>query len=1076
MLPRRFRTRALLSITLIGIAVLVICSYTPIPSPNFLRSRVAEYSSSHTSFGWWHRWWPVAESDKCKDGTPKSNSERLDTGDMYPELDFSLPDNGGTGFWNEFLESRYRKIKQTWKDMPLEVIVLPQSHVDPGWLRTFDDYFENSVTFILDNMVNFLNKTKEFKFIWAEISFFSKWWEKQNKHTQDTIKEILKRNQLEFVTGGWVMVDEATTSYFAIIDQLIEGHQWLSQFTNVTPQHGWSVDVFGHSASLPYILSVAGITDMVILRAHYSWKAFLAKMQSFDFYWAQPFNSPKILCHMGPSDLYSFKYTCGPDPFSCLNYDFRKVGGEMSESTADIITDKNVELKASYLLAQYGRYASLFNHSVLLVPLGDDFRYNIHSEWEQQYKNYKKLFDYINGKKNWNVRIRFGTVADYFKEVHRRLHKYPSKTLMSLSGDFLPYADIYANSRPSYWTGYYTTRPFYKKLARELEHWLRSAEILYSLTKTNIKESEMDILLKDYSSLVTARQNLALFQHHDAITGTSRRHVMEDYGRKLHVGIVNSMSVAAHMTQILLMRRLYEENTWTSQVYPDVYRIVWNNPSKKMSVVTSDSGRKIIFFNPLTIIRTETIRLKVRSSHIKVLDSEGNTVPSQLNPTWKSGFTMSSSVFELIFVVTVGPLSFSTYTLDRNHATDSNDLTKSVISLYLKDDSTESVKNSAFRFEEPKDIDINLDSPHLRAKFSSSGVLKEIYMKSSGITKSVDIDFKAYIPWIYRSGAYLFQPDHPDPIPVSNLTDHFPFLCVVRGPIVSELNIVYQDFFKFSVRLYHFDSAPSGLQIDVSSDISKLSKDVELIMRINSDVNNNGIFFTDSNGFQMLKRKYVTNLPIQGNYYPATSSIYIEDEEIRLNLLVPHSHGVTSPFPGTVEIMLDRKTRNDDGRGMSEGVEDNQMVSRTFWLVPESVDKEFLQSLSLKTHTLSLRSQYPILTFVTDNGEAIITNEKLSFLSEPWPLDVHLINLRTISSEEDYSMPSNSSLMVINENNSCKMQSFIDQRVKNSKEDFFRTVKVKTIVKTSLTGTMPFTQDSNLTSIPNLQTYKITFR
>ena len=59
----------------------------------------------------------------------------------------------------------------------------------------------------------------------------------------------------------------------------------------------------------------------------------------------------------------------------------------------------------------------------------------------------------------------------------------------------------------------------------------------------------------------------------------------------------------------------------------------------------------------------------------------------------------------------------------------------------------------------------------------------------------------------------------------------------------------------------------------------------ELIMRINSGVQSGDLFFTDLNGFQMVKRKRYAKLPLQANYYPIPSMSYIQDDTSRLTLI-----------------------------------------------------------------------------------------------------------------------------------------------------------------------------------------------
>ena len=129
-----------------------------------------------------------------------------------------------------------------------------------------------------------------------------------------------------------------------------------------------------------------------------------------------------------------------------------------------------------------------------------------------RYPQLQPMMEYINSHPELNTQVKWGTISDYFNHIKKSNTNFPS-----LSGDFFTYAD----RLDEYWSGYYTTRPFFKNLDRVLESSIRRTEILFSFHREK----------GDVEKLTKARNTLSLFQHHDAITGTAQRHVVLDYAR-----------------------------------------------------------------------------------------------------------------------------------------------------------------------------------------------------------------------------------------------------------------------------------------------------------------------------------------------------------------------------------------------------------------------------------------------------------------------------------------------------------------------------------------------------------------
>ncbi|KOB77029.1 Alpha-mannosidase [Operophtera brumata] len=355
------------------------------------------------------------------------------------------------------------------------------------------------------------------------------------------------------------MNDEANSHWLSIVQQLTTGHQWLLDNLGYIPKNSWAIDPFGHSSTQPYLLKLAGFENSLIQRIHYRVKKELASNRQLEFKWRQLW-----------------------DPKVCCQFDFKRLPGNGVTCPWGVaprkITYKNVE-----------------ESNVVLFPLGDDFRYDRSNEWDNQYSNYEMLIEYINGNDDWNAEVQFSEI---------KMSDFPV-----LSGDFFTYADRNAH----YWSGYYTSRPFYKNMDRVLLAYLRDR-------------------------VEQARRALALFQHHD---GQAAYYLLKEPPIK-------------DQTQ--------------DDIYFDVDDI-WRKHDEIPAKITIaldvvSPSRRIVLYNALAFKRHEILTVLVSSPHVEVFDPEGNPMMAQISPAvaGEKRLGFAENKFQLSFPVTVDPLALTIYT------------------------------------------------------------------------------------------------------------------------------------------------------------------------------------------------------------------------------------------------------------------------------------------------------------------------------------------------------------------------------------------------------------------------------
>ena len=769
----------------------------------------------------------------------------------------------------------------------LLVHVICHTHDDPGWLKTFQGYYNDAVKNILDNMVVSLSAKKERKFSYVEMSFFKKWYDKQSDKIKQKVKEFISEGRLEIINGGWVLHDEAATYYKHLINNMRIGLKFLKEEFNYIPRIGWFIDPFGHSSANSHILSLMNYKQIVLTRIDYLEKKYRIDNHNLEFVY-DPFGlEQKIFTHI------SYKHY---NPRNTLNDYIRDRRINLSESQL-----KNVCEDTYQTLRQE---SNGYRTNNVLLYFGDDFTFK---KENYNYENIEMVMDYVNKNMKGKMKMIYSTPSQYFKSVLDSDVEFQKHS----NYDFYPYAD----NAHCYWTGYFTTRPNMKGLIKQLGLYLNiTNRLLFEIYIGNktIMNNNKDLINKVIENVYFARENLGILQHHDAVTGTSTENTHSDYENMANDGIKKMKESINKLVNILGC----EIPLKLSCGFEEIINI--DNENKNNFMIINPHLNEDYFCNYILNIFDKDNN---NSYIFSVNDGENNIFGNNI-AFYDSdiGLEYSSIQFIKSFEKTnlISPLTILR----------TNKIIKKKYFSDLDEKIILNIKNGNLIFDSS-----NLKFIKNTTEFTlSHGYYTSYNGYNSGVRPSHSNPDGAYIfaPCENELQRYTFDKKksfYQQTIHFTSIVLRYPKSYLIIIIQHSNLNIYTESI---------FDPIRGGY----STGYNYLLVLDSNINNINNEYNQPQIF-TDSEGINMMKRikdtrpnyKYEVTEKVSSNFYPITSVVSLYETNNQKNKISIYSDRAQSAGfmnKGQIQLICQRYSTVNDWKGMTEKLYEGSSMGRFF--------------------------------------------------------------------------------------------------------------------------------------------------
>ncbi|CAF0757101.1 unnamed protein product [Adineta ricciae] len=870
----------------------------------------------------------------------------------------------------------------------VNVHVICHTHLDPGWLNSVDGYFFGinhdrgannggrphrhtmpSVLTIFNNVMGALLENADRRFVMVEMSFIWRWWKRLDEDYKRIIRKLMDEGRIDIAGGSWTSNDEAVSHYAAMIDQSTLGFRFIKNElrTCSQPAVAWQLDLFGHGREINSLFAHMGYDAILFGRLDYQEKEQRTNERTLQMVWKVNENAPENERWLFTGILPNLYH---PPETLALKSD---VAGSLLRPSDTDTMQESASIYSKRLLEELKKQHERYQSKNIVVVYGGDFEYE---DATQYFQNVDAMISTINSIQNktdskYKFNVHYSSPTCFTYALSKEKRSWPPR-----EGDFLSYA----HRAHAFWTGFYTTRPGIKFYERSL------GALYQSLRQLSIYADHVN-----FNELFQLAEVMGLLQHHDTITGTSpminiadalqRMHQAEMLGRKMTLSLYQHIltpTATANWSAPLIFCQLNES---------------YCDPLSKL-----DKKFSAIIYNPSSVANQVWLRIPVADDQVMTLDT--NTVEKSSIDAQEIGtinlsphllgiplVSKRTQLRELIVRVQVPPLSLQ------------------AVPFLITKSSQQADKPT------PSSTACSIENQNYVIKVDGKGSIISIKVKSISKTLSFKQTFGHYTSASsdhishQSSGLYVFRPIGTGG---PQLVDIKEFYCVKRKGY-EEIVQIYPQFVNQSIRL--LDNSSS---IEFEWVTGRYQANMEFVTAYQSDdLDNDGVFYTDSSGRSLMKRKrnqrdgynFTQSENSAGNYFPLVTGILLRDKkkDLQMSIVTDRAEGGGSVQDGQIEIMIHRRVITDDSLGVSEvlnevGIDNQALVVRGRHLVAITKVEEGMKFF--REH--ALKSVWkPIIAFRNDSNDQPLDYKSWSLLKTELPPQVNILTIEPIAQEKN---------------------------------------------------------------------------